>query len=213
LHLTIGVLILTAATWLFSALAEDVRNGDPWTAVDARFSQWLHLQASRPLTTLMLLVTNVHSTLGVSVMTFAISFYLVRRRMRDWAFTLFVTVYIGMLLNGILKLVFQRARPHFENAILTLSGYSFPSGHTMMATVFYGTLIAIVIDQCRDWRWRTAALIVAVFLIVLVGLSRIYLGVHYLTDVLGAIVEGFAWLTVCLTAALMQRQKAEVRKR
>jgi membrane-associated phospholipid phosphatase len=210
LHLTVGVMVLVAGTWLFAALAEDVKNGDPWTAVDIRFSVWTHAHATPMLTTLLLLITNLHSMIGVSVMTFGIALYLVRRHLRHWALTMFVAVYTGMLLNGILKLVFQRARPHFDDAVLTLNGYSFPSGHTMTATVFYGTLCAIVVSQITSWPRRFLVIIMGALLIATVGFSRIYLGVHYLSDVLGAMVEGLAWLAICLTAtAMRQRRKLQ----
>ena len=214
LHFTLGILVLSVATWLFADLAEDIATGDPLTLTDARFSNWLHAHATHSLTTVMLLITNLHSTLGVAVMTLAVSIYLWHRRLRHWVFTLQLTVYGGMILNFWLKGVFQRARPHFDDPLLTLTSYSFPSGHTMMATVFYGTVSAIVISRVRDWRWRVLSIIVALFLIALVGFSRIYLGVHYLSDVLGAMAEGAAWLALCLTAIgttrhRRRRQKAE----
>jgi membrane-associated phospholipid phosphatase len=208
LHLTLGVLFLSVATWIFADLAEDVSTGDPLTITDVRFSNWLHVRATRPLTIFLLAVTHLHSTLGVTVMTLAVCIYLWRRQLRNWLFTLIVTVYGGMLLNFWLKGVFQRARPHFDDAILTLTNYSFPSGHTMMATVFYGALSAIIFSQVRAWRWRVLAIVVSLVLIALVGFSRIYLGVHYLSDVLGAIAEGAAWLTLCLTAMGGRKQKA-----
>jgi membrane-associated phospholipid phosphatase len=210
LHLTLGIVFLSAATWIFAGLAADVANGDPLTLTDARFSNWLQAQATPSLTRVMLLITHLHSTLGVTVMTLATSILLWRRRLRHWVFTLLATIYGGMLLNFWLKAVFQRARPHFDGPILILSSYSFPSGHTMMATVFYGTLSAIVIARVRDWKWRVLAIIVAVLLLALVGFSRIYLGVHYLSDVVGAIAEGVAWLALCLTATeTMRRRRRE----
>ena len=200
LHLTLGALFLSAATWIFADLAEDIATGDPLTITDARFSNWLHAHATRPLTTILLVVTHLHSTLGVTLITLAVCIYLWRRRLSRWVFTVLVTVFGGMLLNFWLKGVFQRARPHFDDPILTLNNYSFPSGHAMMATVLYGVLAAILVSQVHDWRWRLLSVIVALILIMLVGFSRIYLGVHYLSDVLGAMAEGAAWLAICLTA-------------
>jgi len=148
----------------------------------------------------MLLITNIHSTLGVTVMTLAISGYLWIKRFRVWVLTLMLTVFGGMLLNFLLKHVFVRPRPYFENPLLTFTSYSFPSGHTMMATVFYGTLCVLVASRVRHWRWRVVAIAVAGFMILLVGFSRIYLGAHYLSDVLAAIAEGLAWLAFSLVA-------------
>lgn len=208
LYLTVILLVLVAATWLFGAIAEDVATHDPLTIIDARFSAWLHARAFEPVTRFMLLVTALHSTLSVTVMTLAGSTYLWVRRLRIWTLTLMLAVFGGMLLNFLLKIVFVRPRPRFDNPILTLTTYSFPSGHTLMATVFYGTFCALVLSRASRWQWRALAILGAALLILLVGFSRIYLGVHYLSDVAAAIAEGLAWLAFCLIAveAIRRRQ-------
>jgi membrane-associated phospholipid phosphatase len=208
LHLTLGILFLSLATWLFATLAEDVIHGDPITTIDVRFSNWLHVHGTSGITRLMLLITNLHSTWGVTIMTLLVSIYLWRRRLRHWLFTFLLTVYSGILLNHLLKIIFHRARPHFADPILTLTSHSFPSGHTMTATVFYGTLCAIVISRADSWAGRVSWILVALLLITLVGFSRIYLGVHYLSDVLGAMAEGGAWLALCLTATDTWRRRS-----
>ena len=105
----------------------------------------------------------------------------------------------GALLNRSLKYVFHRPRPYFDDPILTLTSYSFPSGHTMAATVLYGVVAAYLLAKIPDWRWRVLIVISTSVLIALVGFSRIYLGAHYLSDVIGAMAEGVAWLSLCLT--------------
>lgn len=200
LQLTIGALVLISATWFFVSLAEDVMEGDPLTLVDAQFTAWLHAHATPQLTIVMLAVTYLHSTLGVSAMTLALALYLLWRRHRYLLLALLLSVIGGMLLNVLLKNVFHRARPKFADQILTLTSYGFPSGHTMAATCFYGALAVFAVWNLRAWRWRLAAVAIAGLLIVLVGFSRIYLSAHYLSDVLGAMAEGLAWLAFCLTA-------------
>jgi membrane-associated phospholipid phosphatase len=205
--LTLGILVLAGATWLFGAIAEDVTRREPLTVVDLRLSAWLHNHATARLTTFMLIVTNLHSTLGVMIMTLTVSAIWWTRRLRRWVLTVCLTVYGGMLLNVLLKNLFQRPRPHFENPILTFTSYGFPSGHTMAATVFYGTLCAFVVTRVQGWYWRVLAFLLATLMIALVGFSRIYLGAHYLSDVLGAMTEGLAWLALCLTALGMVRHR------
>jgi undecaprenyl-diphosphatase len=79
----------------------------------------------------------------------------------------------------------------------------------MMATVFYGTLCALIVSRIVFWRWRVLAIVAAGVMILLVGFSRIYLGAHYLSDVLAAIAEGLAWIAFCLLAVgeLERRRK------
>jgi undecaprenyl-diphosphatase len=198
LYLTLLLFVLIAAAVVFGAIAEDVVNSDPLTITDARFSAWLHDHSISALTRFMLVVTHIHSTQGVTAMTLAICVYLWSRRLRVQVLILMLAVFGGMLLNALLKQIFMRARPHFENPLLVLTSYSFPSGHTMMATVFYGALCFLVVTRSRDWRARGLAVLISASLILLVGFSRIYLGVHYLSDVVAAIAEGLAWLAFCV---------------
>jgi membrane-associated phospholipid phosphatase len=209
LYLTVSLFLLIVATWLFGGIAEDVATQDPITLVDARFSTWLHTRGFEPLTRFMLLVTSLHSGLSVTVMTLAVAAYLWFRRLRIWTVTLMLAVFGGMALNFLLKNLFLRPRPYFNDRILTLTSYSFPSGHTMMATVFYGTLCALALSQVRRWQWRLLAILGAALLVLLVGFSRIYLGAHFLSDVLAAIAEGLAWLAFSLIAVETIRRRQE----
>jgi len=205
--------MLIVAAWVFGAIAEDVVTQDPLTIVDARFSAWLHAHTFNPLTQVMLLTTRVHAVLGVTVMTLAVSAYLWIKRFRFWVLKLLLAVFGGMLLNLLLKHVFVRQRPHFDDPLLTLTTYSFPSGHTLMATVFYGTLCVLIASHVRHWRWRALTIAVTGFMILLVGFSRIYLGAHYLSDVLAAIAEGLAWLAFSLIAVgELQRRRTGKQK-
>lgn len=213
LHFTVGILLLTLATWIFAHLAEDVVNHDPLTITDARFSNWLHIHQTPWLTQALLLVTHIHSTWGITILTLPIAAYLWRRGSRRRIIGVIVTIYGGMLLNVWLKLIFQRARPHFDDPVITLTSYSFPSGHTMAATVFYGVLCTIILARISDWRWRIVTILGAMFMIGLVGFTRIYLGAHYLSDVIGAMLEGAAWLTICLTAFETFRRRRRLRPR
>lgn len=195
--------------WIFAAIAEDVATRDPITLVDARFSAWLHVRTFEPLTRFMLLITSLHSGLSVTVMTLALSAYLWVRRRRIWTVTLMLAVFGGMGLNFLMKNLFIRPRPHFNDPILTLTSYSFPSGHTMTATVFYGTLCVLALSQTHRWQWRALAVLGTAFCVLLVGFSRIYLGAHFLSDVLAAIAEGLAWLAFSLIAIETIRRRQE----
>jgi membrane-associated phospholipid phosphatase len=98
----------------------------------------------------------------------------------------------------LMKFAFHRARPTFDHPLLVLTSYSFPSGHVAGATLFYGFLAALLASRCAQWRHRLLLVLAASLLIALVALSRMYLGAHYLSDVLAAFAEGAAWLTWCL---------------
>ena len=210
LHLTLGVLVLMLCAFIFSHIAKDVVTLDETTTLDLHLSQWFHSHATWWLTQFMLLLTHLHSTLGILGLSVLLAIYWVRIKAWDWLITLALTVPVGMLLNVLLKTIFQRTRPAFDTQILTLDSYSFPSGHAAAATLFYGVLAAWLICTTSSWRWRVLIATLASLLVALVGLSRIYLGVHYLSDVLAAVAASSGWLTFSLTAVAIWRRRRRV---
>lgn len=199
LPLLAGLLVFATMTLTLGEISEDVINREPLTVADAQLSTWLHTHATPPLTSAMFAVTSFGSTLMVSCIAAGLALYLLWQRRFYWLAAALSSVFGGMLLNKLLKYAFHRARPHFNDPILKLDSYSFPSGHTMMATVLYGVLAVYLFSKTTDTRRRVLILLAAGLLILLVGSSRMYLGAHYLSDVLGAMAEGLAWLSLCLT--------------
>ena len=214
-HLVIGLLVFAGMTLILGEIAEDIINGEPLTITDAQLNTWLHAHRSPQLTTTFLVITALGSTLPASCIAVVVGLYLLWRRQTYWVAAVWLSVFGGMLLNKFLKYVFHRPRPHFDDPILALTSYSFPSGHTMAATVLYGVLAAYLVSRTRDWRWRSLIILSSSILILLVAFSRVYLGAHYLSDVLAAMAEGLAWLSLCLTGvySLLQRSKRDQRQR
>lgn len=175
------------------------------TLLDLRVAQWFHAHAFEPLTSFMLGVSLLHSTAGALLLAAGFALYLWRRAARRWLLALLLSVPGGMLLNVLLKYVFQRSRPVFEHPLVTLASYSFPSGHTVAATLLYGVLASYLVTERR----QAAALVVppSVLMVLLVAASRVYLGAHYLSDVLAAMAEGVAWLALCITATSAWRRR------
>ena len=201
LFLTLGALVFIGAIWLFGGIAEDVLSGDPLTVTDIQVANWFHAHSTPVLTQLMLWITLLHNAAGISAFVLIFALFLIAKRDWYWLLSLVIIVPGGMLFNNVaMKYVFHRARPHFDDAVLSLTTYSFPSGHAATATLFYGVLAAYLVTQVGEWRRRVQIVLGALLIIVLVALSRIYLGVHYLSDVLAAFAEGIAWLALWLTA-------------
>jgi undecaprenyl-diphosphatase len=207
LHLTVGLALLLAAAWIFGAIAEDVVTGDTITFVDVRLAHWFHDRATPAFTRAMLVVTHWHSLPGACLTGALLALWFWRRRAHYWMIVCLIAVPGGMLLNVALKHVFQRARPSFDDPLLSLQTYSFPSGHTAAATVFYGLLACYLVRRVRAWPARVTVVLAAVAMVMLVALSRMYLGVHYLSDVLAAAAEGAAWLAICITAVATLHQR------
>ncbi len=207
LELTLGATVLVAAAWTFGGVAEDVVTSDPLTLVDAWLAQWLHDHMSPGATAIMQAVSDAHNTLPVAAYGVLIACALIAAR--NWPRLVMLVVMLpgGMLLNLAVKQVFQRARPSFMEVASNLATYSFPSGHTMAATVFWGFVAAWAVPNLSQWRSRVLVVLGACFMVLLVGFSRLYLGVHYLSDVLAAMAEGVAWTALCLIALRTWEQR------
>ncbi len=210
LHLLAGLALLILATAAFQAIAGAALGpGARLAALDVGIAHWLHARASEPLTSLLLAVSHLHSTAGIGFLSLLFAWHLWRRQARYWLLTLLLTVPPGMLLNVLLKHSYQRVRPSFDAPLLTLPTYSFPSGHALAATVFYGVLASYLWTRAGSAVQRVAVAVGAVLLVALVAFSRLYLGVHYLTDVLAGVAEGLGWLAVCVTAVSSLRRHRE----
>lgn len=207
LHLTAGTLVLIGATWLFGGIAEDILHGDPLTIVDKQVAIWFYDHTTPALTRAMMVITSLGSTPIISSITVLTFLLLLWRRYWYRLLALLLTVPGGMLLNLLLKSAFARQRPTFENPIVTLTSYGFPSGHTMATTLLYGVLAVFVVLAIQAWRWRVLAVLVAVLFIFLVAFTRVALGVHFLSDVLGGMAAGLAWLALCLTGVDTMRRR------
>lgn len=117
-------------------------------------------------------------------------------RLRWYALKVLVIAFTSTMLNQLLKRLFERPRP--ETAMLDQSGLSFPSGHAMIGGSFYGLLIYIIWREVENpfWRWLWVGLLT--LLLLLIGYSRIYLNVHYATDVLAGYAMGILWLLLAI---------------
>jgi undecaprenyl-diphosphatase len=189
----VGFVALIASLIVLGSIAEDVRAQEVF-ALDAWATPFLHGIASPGLDALMTALTDIGSILVIPpAFVIAVAWLLWKRRTGG---ALFLGVASGgsLLLQGTMKLFFARPRPQLPWARV-LPDYSFPSGHTMNAVIFYSAL-ALVLWSLFGRRVGLIALAIAAALALGVGVSRIYLGYHYLTDVIGGLLAGIAWLLV-----------------
>ena len=195
---------------IFMAVAWDVAFHRPIVVVDSTIASWFHAHLSDFWTHVMLFVSAANGIAASAAWTILFAIFLIRIKEWYWLLTLALATIGGSLLNVGLKTAYARARPHFEDPIVTLGTYSFPSGHTAAATIFYGVLAAFLVTRYRRHRDRTAIVLAAFAMVALVALSRIYLGAHYFSDVLAAAASSTAWLVLCLSGvhALVRRKMA-----
>jgi undecaprenyl-diphosphatase len=193
----VGLFGLVATLVVLGSLAEGIRAQEVF-ALDTWATPFLHGIASPGMDAIMNGLTDLGSTLVIIPVLLVVAALLAWRR-RFGALLFLLVVSLGALaLNGTMKVLFQRPRPSLPWATV-LPDYSFPSGHTMNALVFYAAL-ALIAWSIAGRRAGLLALALAALITFGVGVSRIYLGYHYLTDVVGAVLAGLAWLLVAGTA-------------
>ena len=186
-------ILFIVCTFLFVLVGIGVLRNS-WTARDTAVAHWFESHITSARTAFAFVATQV----GSDVFTFAVLFLIVwrlRRISRYWLERALITIVGGTISNEALKFIFYRQRPHFSHPLLHLQSNSFPSGHTLAATVLFGTLILLVREFSESRVLRIAVIPAGVAVILLVAATRIYLGVHYFSDVIGGMLEGIAWLS------------------
>jgi undecaprenyl-diphosphatase len=197
IFLIIGVLVAIAGTIGFAALAEVVREGYT-QQFDTAVLRWLGAHHTPTLTTIMTEVTPLGTGIVVLTVVGVTTAFLWHTEHKHSARMLLAATAGNILLNNVLKLFFDRARPSVFEWGTHAASSSFPSGHAMSATVVYGT-VAYLLARLQKHGWaRAITLTLAVIMIVLICLTRLYLGVHYPSDVLGGIIFGLAWSGFCM---------------
>lgn len=199
LHLTIGVLVTVAGGWWFHEIAKEVSRNTATQLLDDSITSWFQARPNHQLTDIFRAITFFGSVLFLTAASVATATILALRKSVYRLLAVALAVGGGALLNLLLKHIFHRQRPVLENPLVTLSSYGFPSGHTMGATIFYGVLALVLTYWMKSWRLRVLVGWTAAVVVALVGASRIYLGAHYFTDVIGAIAVGLSWLAFCWT--------------
>ncbi|HNY64058.1 MAG TPA: phosphatase PAP2 family protein [Deltaproteobacteria bacterium] len=199
LHLAVGLVLSIFFVWLFLEIAEGVLTNEEIVAIDYWVSAHVLYLRSSFTNTLMICATNLGGVAFVlSAGSLIVGFLLVKGH-PDKAAGFAAAILGGQLLNVLLKIIIQRQRPTDINALVHAGGWSFPSGHAMMSTVFYGMAAYFLVRSTGSWRMRVAWVALSGFMMLLIGLSRVYLHVHYLSDVLAGFAAGLFWLTVCIT--------------
>lgn len=200
-----GIVVTAIAAWLFGEFAERVMSGRT-QAVDESILRWISGYHSELIDKAALEVTALGTGTVVLMIVCVSGLFLGITRHRYSALLLLVATGGGLVLNTVLKLFFDRPRPSvFEWGTQAVSS-SFPSGHAMSATIVYSTVAYLAARlSSRLWlRWLT--MFVAAIIIALIALSRIYLGVHYPSDVLAGAIVGLAWAAFCMaTLEAIQR--------
>ena len=198
LALTAQLVLLAVAGWGFGVLLQDVLGADDATLLDRPIVRYLVEHRTAWLTTVLRDLTWLGSTI-VLVPLVAVVGVAVRRRTRSWMPLVQLAVALGgaIALYDLIKPLVGRARPALGPLVTTATGYSFPSGHATQTAAVTVTLALLGAARTTSWPRKVAIWATAVVVSLLVGFSRVYLGVHWPTDVLAGFALGSLWAVLC----------------
>jgi len=213
LRLTINVILFAAAIWAFAGLLEEVLDNATMVEWDVRLNAWAHAHPTAAGLQFFHAVTLVGSP-GVWVITALFGLWLLRRREHFLFWAWIASNVGGGVLQALLKTTIHRNRPQYAAAYLHGQSYSFPSGHTMSATICW-SLMVVCAGLSLGWhrRRRAKLYLVSTTIVFLIGFSRLYLGVHYPSDVVGGLIIGAAWVVLCTTAIRIVDSSEATRER
>lgn len=205
LHLTLGLLLALLALRLFAGLTEDVVNGEAITKLDTVVLGRLRQVATPTGDSAFFVVSMLGSPAAMGALGLLGAAWLGRRR--DWVgCTGWIATFAGAgIVDLALKYLVHRPRPLGSDAFVGAS-FSFPSGHALGSLCGYGVLSYMTILHAGKHA-RVPVVLAAALLVLAIGFSRLYLGVHYLSDVMGGYSAGTLWLSLCVSALEVDRRR------
>lgn len=201
LRLTLFVLAVLIVAIPFGLLLREVTQQGPLTRLDTSAARGLHsaVRDSPALVDALQVVSFLGSPVWFYAVIGAAAIYMWRQGHPRLALFLVVTGLLGGLIDSIVKILVDRPRPSLEQPVATAHGKSFPSGHSMSSVIGYGSLVLVFLPMVAR-RWRKPLIFGAAGLVLCIGMTRLALGVHYITDVLGGFLLGAAWLAASTAA-------------
>lgn len=193
-ELFVGTAIVTIALLFFSYLGSQVLDKQAFV-FDSSIQRMLYDMRSPLMTSVMLGITFLGSGFFLGGATIVVISYLLWKQQRRSAFVFSFLLFFGVLLNLLLKSIFQRARPDFL-PLVNEPTFSFPSGHSMNSMIFFAAISYFIFYRMNHTRIGKLCIALSVVLIFLIGISRIYLGAHYPTDVVAGYLAGLLWFFI-----------------
>ncbi|HEV7763988.1 MAG TPA: serine hydrolase [Thermoanaerobaculia bacterium] len=185
----------------FIELAVSMRQQNPEVLnIDQMVYRWAASMRSSQATLFFVTFTHIGGPIGLAILALSVAGLLFLKKHRGLALYVVITGPMGGVLNILLKQVFARARPDLAEALRQAHGYSFPSGHAMGSMIVLGSLAYVMLRLQGSWRSRSAMIALLFTSVLTVGLSRVYLGVHWISDIAAGFAAGLIWLVIATVA-------------
>ncbi|MGH2437635.1 MAG: phosphatase PAP2 family protein [bacterium] len=198
LHLVLG-LVAVACVMAFVVIAEEMVAGRAVATFDRTFAAVVHDRTSPAWYEFFSIVTRFGSNGALTAGSAVVAASLLLRRAYVLAAGWVVAQAGGGVLNTVLKNAFERARPESADALLAASSWSFPSGHAMGTFVFCGLGAYLLLRLTRSWTITVVVVAVALAWCLVMAFTRLYLGVHFVSDVVAGMIAAAAWVAVCIS--------------
>jgi membrane-associated phospholipid phosphatase len=195
----LGFVVIVASSWVFVELAEGLGMQRSMGLVDQALTDAIRLYVPITVLQVFAVITRLGDTATLTVLCAVVAIALLLLGRRRFAFLWVLAVAGNGVLNSVLKQIFARVRPLHEDGLVLASGFSFPSGHSSGAVVAYG-MLACLACQWAAKRWHLPIVLAAVALAYSVGVSRVFVQVHFASDVMAGFASGTAWLVVCIVS-------------
>ena len=199
LYLTICILVVSFFTFIFINLKEFLINETALSNFDLNYLNRIQSIRTPFLNTFMSLVTHLADWQVILFAGLSVICILVILKKWRYVYSLIITTFIGEVIVYSLKIFIKRQGPPLRYTLLHKNDFSFPSGHSFIAVAFYGLVFYFVFKFLINKTLKTLSILIGTGLIILVGFSRIYLGVHWPSDVFASFISGTAFLTMIIT--------------
>ncbi|GAA4295226.1 phosphatase PAP2 family protein [Nibribacter koreensis] len=198
LPLTVFLLLIGFTLFLLSQLVENVVNSEATKAMDIQVTAFFFDMRSAELSLFLYAFTHLGNVYGVTAMTLLAGIFLYVKRMYQHLVALIISVLGSGITMDVLKTYFSRERPLDVAFYVPENSFSFPSGHAASAMALVGLLAYFCLLEVKHQRAKILLFLMGLLYVLLIGISRIYLGVHFLTDVVAGFLLGLLWVVMAV---------------
>lgn len=208
-HLLLGFALIASGAALFAEIAEHLGDGRKLGQLDMLFSDTVRSTVSITTLRFFALLTHLGDPITLTVLTVAVAAVLLQRRQMWLCAAWLLAIGGNGVLGKLLKSIFERTRPIHDHGLAFADGWSFPSGHSSSSVVAFGMLAYLIARFLPAHRaaWRLPVLLAAAAVAFTVGSSRVFLQVHFASDVIAGFAAGAVWLAVCVSAVEVGRYR------
>ena len=199
LHLTVTFIVAAGAIWLSSALLEAVLDNATLVRMDVAAAEWMHAHITPTGTSVSHWISKIGGPTNMGIIGVVGGLELLRRRRKTLLIAWIAAFAGGGMLEKMLKVLVHRTRPFFNTSGPDEQSLSFPSGHSMMCFIGVAMLVYVLTIPGKIGGTRRSILIgLAASFVLAVGISRVYLGAHFPSDVVGGFAFGAGWVSICV---------------